>query len=287
MSDWKSLASPVLSQEPGRDNLEKASFGGGGGVSAPLTNPMFTRTLPHAAMKLLLFPLVCLSVATIAGSALAQTPKTQRERLGYALGAEIGATFKEKGVDFDLAAFNAGLRDAMTGNRPQMTVSQQQEAIMSLNKSVSSGGAPAATGPSAVDKAAADKNKRDGEAFLAANRTKVGVTTTSSGLQYKVLRDGTGPLPKASDRVVVKYRGTLINGTEFDNSEKHNDGTLTVDVTGGVIAGWTEALKMMHVGAKWQLFIPSSLAYGDAPVGADIGPGSTLIFEVELLSIKK
>ena len=113
------------------------------------------------------------------------------------------------------------------------------------------------------------------------------MTTTSSGLQYKVLRDGTGPLPKASDTVTVKYRGTLTNGTEFDNSEKHNDGTLTVAVTGGVITGWTEALKMMRVGSKWQLYIPSSLAYGDQPVGADIGPGSTLIFDVELLSIKK
>ena len=113
------------------------------------------------------------------------------------------------------------------------------------------------------------------------------MTTTASGLQYKVIRDGTGPLPKASDRVVVKYRGTLPNGTEFDNSDKHNDGTLTVDVTGGVIAGWSEALKMMRVGAKWQLFVPSSLAYGDTAVGADIGPGSTLVFDVELLSIKK
>ena len=236
-------------------------------------------------MKFLRPLIVCLAATVLAGHARAQTPKTQRERLGYALGAEIGQTFKEKGVDFDVSAFSAGLRDTMSGNHPQMTVAQQQEMIMSLTKG---GGATAGAGrASAADTATADKNKRDGEAFLAANRTKVGVQTTASGLEYKVLRDGTGPMPKASDSVVVKYRGMLINGNEFDNSEKHGDGTLKVDVTGGVITGWTEALKMMRVGAKWELYIPSSLAYGDTAVGADIGPGSTLIFDVELLSIKK
>ena len=94
-------------------------------------------------------------------------------------------------------------------------------------------------------------------------------------------------MPKASDTVTVKYRGTLINGTEFDNSEKHGDGTLTVAVTGDVIAGWSDALKLMQTGSKWQLYIPSTLAYGDQAVGADIGPGSTLVFDVELLAIKK
>ena len=155
---------------------------------------------------------------------------------------------------------------------------------MSLNK----GGATAPAKPVAADMAAVDKNKRDGEAFLAANRAKPGVQALPSGLQYKVLREGAGPVPKASDTVTVKYRGTLINGTEFDNSEKHGSGTLETEVSPDkIIAGWVDALKMMHTGAKWQLYIPSSLAYGDQPVGADIGPGSTLIFDVELLSIKK
>ncbi len=265
--------------------MERA-FDKPGGV-APLdgTARAFLRILLRVAMKFPLPLIVCLFTVALAGSARAQAPKTQREKLGYALGAEIGQTFKEKGVDFDLAAFNAGLRDTMSGNRPQMTVAQQQEMIMSLTKSAGTEGGTGKT--PAVDTAAADKNKRDGEAFLAANRTKVGVQTTASGLQYKVLRDGTGPMPKASDSVVVKYRGTLTNGAEFDNSDKHGDGTLKIDVTGGVITGWTEALKMMRVGSKWQLYIPSSLAYGDTAVGADIGPGSTLIFDVELLSIKK
>ncbi len=232
-------------------------------------------------MKPLLPLTLCVFAAVAVRPAWAE-PKSPREKLGYALGAEIASTFKSQGVDFDLSAFNAGVRDAMGGNRLQMTSAQIQETIMALNK----GGGASSSKP-AVDTAAADKNKREGEAFLASNRSKVGVQTLTSGLQYKVLRDGTGPVPKASDTVVVKYRGTLINGTEFDNSEKHGDGTLTIGVTGDVIPGWTEALKLMRTGAKWQLFIPSALAYGDQAVGTDIGPGSTLVFDVELLAIKK
>ena len=230
-------------------------------------------------MKTASFLTVCLLAAAVV-TARAQAPKTQRERVGYALGAEIGQTFKSQGVDFDVAAFNNAVRDAMSGNRLQMTSSQIQEVIMALNK----GGAAK---PATTDTTALDKNKREGDAFLAANRSKAGVQTLSSGLQYKVLKEGTGPVPKASDTVTVKYRGTLINGTEFDNSEKHGDGTLTVAVTGDVIAGWTDALKLMKTGSKWQLYIPSTLAYGDQAVGADIGPGSTLVFDVELLAIKK
>jgi FKBP-type peptidyl-prolyl cis-trans isomerase len=133
---------------------------------------------------------------------------------------------------------------------------------------------------------AAAKNKSEGETFLAANKSKEGVVTLPSGLQYKILTAGTGPKPTASDTVVCNYRGTLINGTEFDNSSKHGQpATFTV---GKVIKGWTEALQLMPVGSKWQLFIPSSLAYGEPgqPRGG-IGPNSTLIFEVELLSVQE
>ncbi len=132
----------------------------------------------------------------------------------------------------------------------------------------------------------ADKNKRDGEAFLAANRSKPGVQTMPSGLQYKIIREGTGRCPRRSDTVTVKYRGTLINGTEFDNSEKHGDGTLTFAVTGGVIAGWTDAQKMKP-GAKWQLYIPSTLAYGDRRSARTSARARRCIFDVELLAIKK
>ncbi|MGH9569716.1 MAG: FKBP-type peptidyl-prolyl cis-trans isomerase, partial [Candidatus Angelobacter sp.] len=127
-------------------------------------------------------------------------------------------------------------------------------------------------------------NKKEGEAFLAANKTKEGVITTPSGLQYKVLKQGTGPKPTTTDKVVCNYKGTLINGKEFDSSYKRGEpATFPVN---GVIKGWTEALQLMPVGSKYQLFIPADLAYGERGAGADIGPDATLIFEVELLSIE-
>jgi FKBP-type peptidyl-prolyl cis-trans isomerase len=132
---------------------------------------------------------------------------------------------------------------------------------------------------------AAAKNKTEGEAFLAANKAKDGVVTLPSGLQYKILTAGTGPKPTASDSVVCNYRGTLINGTEFDSSYKR--GQPATFGVGQVIKGWTEALQLMPVGSKWQVVIPSSLAYGDRGAGAEIGPNATLIFEVELLSIQE
>ena len=133
-------------------------------------------------------------------------------------------------------------------------------------------------------KLAGDANQKEGAAFLAANKTKEGVVTTSSGLQYKVLKQGDGPKPTATDSVVCNYRGTLINGTEFDSSYKRGQpATFPVN---GVIKGWTEALQLMPTGSKWQLFVPADLAYGARGAGQDIGPNATLIFEVELLSIQ-
>ena len=132
--------------------------------------------------------------------------------------------------------------------------------------------------------AAGEANKKEGDAFLAANKAKDGVVTLPSGLQYKILTQGTGPKPTATDSVVCNYRGTLINGTEFDSSYKRGE-PATFPVS-GVIKGWTEALQLMPVGSKWQLFVPSDLAYGERSPGPEIGPDSTLIFEVELLSIQ-
>ena len=133
-------------------------------------------------------------------------------------------------------------------------------------------------------KAAAEKNSKDGEAFLAENKKKDGVKSTASGLQYKVIKAGDGVMPKGTDTVSVNYKGTLIDGTEFDSSYKRGE-AATFPVS-GVIKGWTEALQLMKVGSKWQLFIPSNIAYGERGAGGEIGPNATLIFEVELLSIK-
>ena len=131
---------------------------------------------------------------------------------------------------------------------------------------------------------AAEVNKKEGDAFLAANKTKDGVVTLPSGLQYKILTQGTGPKPTPTDSVVCNYKGTLLNGTEFDSSYKR--GQPATFPVGGVIKGWTEALQLMPVGSKWQLFVPSDLAYGQRGPGGGIGPNSTLVFEVELISIK-
>jgi FKBP-type peptidyl-prolyl cis-trans isomerase len=130
---------------------------------------------------------------------------------------------------------------------------------------------------------AGQANQLEGTQFLAANKAKPGVVALPSGLQYKILKEGTGPKPTAADSVVCNYRGTLVNGTEFDASSKHG-GPATFPVT-GVIKGWTEALQLMPVGSKWELYVPSDLAYGERSPGGEIGPNSTLIFEVELLSI--
>jgi FKBP-type peptidyl-prolyl cis-trans isomerase FklB len=134
-------------------------------------------------------------------------------------------------------------------------------------------------------KKAAEKNKKDGAAFLAENKKKEGVVTLPSGLQYKIITQGTGNTPKATDTVTVNYRGSLVDGTEFDSSYKRGQpATFPVN---GVIKGWTEALQLMKEGAKWQLFIPSDLAYGEKGAGNVIGPNATLIFDVELISAKE
>src|SRR5262249_42118223 len=133
-------------------------------------------------------------------------------------------------------------------------------------------------------KQAAETNQKDGESFLAANKTKEGIVTLPDGLQYKILKAGTGPKPTTTDTVVCNYRGTLVNGTEFDSSYKRGQ-PVTFPVS-GVIKGWTEALQLMPVGSKWQLFIPSNLAYGERAMSPELGPNSTLIFDVELVSIQ-
>jgi len=170
------------------------------------------------------------------------------------------------------------MRDALSGAKPAMTDDEVKSTLTELRTQLQQKQA-------AVTKEASEKNKKEGEAFLATNKGKEGVTTLPSGLQYKILQEGTGKKPQATDTVQCNYRGTLIDGTEFDSSTKHG-GPATFPVN-GVIKGWTEALQLMPVGSKWQLFIPSDLAYGDRGAGGNIGPGATLIFEVELVSIQE
>jgi FKBP-type peptidyl-prolyl cis-trans isomerase len=189
---------------------------------------------------------------------------------------KMGANFEKQSVPVDPAILARGIRDAMGGGKTLLTDDEAQAAIMAVQTEVRKQQQEKAQEAGAA-------NKKQGDAFLADNKTKEGVVTLPSGLQYKILTAGTGPKPTASDSVVCNYRGTFIDGKEFDSSYKRGQ-PATFPVT-GVIKGWTEALELMPVGSKWQLFVPSDLAYGDAG-RPGIEPSSTLIFEVELLSIE-
>ena len=205
--------------------------------------------------------------------------KTERERVGYAIGANVGRGMKEQGVDADPAALAAAVSDAMTGAPLKMTDAEMQSTLTALQEGVQKK-------QMEKSKVAGDANKKEGDAFLAANKAKDGVKTTASGLQYKVIKEGTGASPKATDTVSVNYRGTLVSGKEFDSSLKGNGGKPVSFPVNRVIPGWTEAFQLMKVGSKYQLFIPPNLAYGDRGAGADIGPNATLVFDVELVGIE-
>jgi FKBP-type peptidyl-prolyl cis-trans isomerase len=208
--------------------------------------------------------------APASGSQSPSTLATQKEKLSYALGMNIG-----KNLHRNLLL--QGMKDASAGGQTLMTDQEAQAAVTELQNDLRKK-------QEEKTQAAGGNNQKEGEAFLAANKTKPGIVTLPSGLQYKILKAGTGAKPTATDSVVCNYRGTLIDGTEFDSSYKRGQpATFPVN---GVIKGWTEALQLMPVGSKWQLFVPSSLAYG--PQGPQaIGPNATLIFEVELVSIQK
>jgi FKBP-type peptidyl-prolyl cis-trans isomerase FklB len=193
------------------------------------------------------------------------------------IGNGLSGNLKKQGVEVDWSLVAKGLKDAVAGGKTQLTEEEAQAVLKEVQTEVQKQ-------QQEKMKEAADKNKSEGESFLAANKSKEGVVTLPDGLEYKILTAGTGPKPAPTDSVVCNYRGTLINGTEFDSSYKRGQ-PATFGVS-QVIKGWTEALQLMPVGSKWQLFIPSNLAYGPRGAGAEIGPDSTLIFEVELLSIQ-
>lgn len=219
--------------------------------------------------------------ATAAKSGTAVTLKTEKEKFSYAVGLKTGQrmaeSFNKQSVPYDPALLARGLKDGLSSGKPLLTDEEAQAAIKVVQEEV---------GKKQQEKMqeAAATDKKEGDDFLAANKGKDGVVTLPSGLEYKILKEGSGPKPTASDTVVCNYRGTLIDGKEFDSSYKRGQ-PATFPVS-GVIKGWTEALQLMPVGSKWQLFIPPGLAYGERGAGPDIGPDSTLIFEVELLSIQ-
>ena len=198
--------------------------------------------------------------------------KDQKDKVSYSIGMNIGFNLSKQKVDINPDILAAGIKDAIAG-KPQLTQDQVKDVMAQFEKDMEQ-----------KQKQAGEKNKAEGAKFLEENKKKPGIKTTASGLQYKVEKEGTGAQPKATDMVTVNYRGTLMDGTEFDSSYKRGQpATFPVN---GVIKGWTEALQLMKVGSKYQLWIPPNLAYGERSVSPELGPNSTLIFEVELMDAK-
>lgn len=215
-------------------------------------------------------------------SSTAKTPapvtlQTPKDKLSYSIGMNIGKSLKRDNLDVDPEILLRALKDVLAGGKPLMSDEEVQSTLTNLQTELRKR-------QQEEREQQAETNKKEGDAFLAANKTKEGVVVLPSGLQYKILQEGTGPKPTATDTVTVNYRGTLLNGTEFDSSYKH--GQPASFPVGRIIKGWTEALELMPVGSKWQLFIPADLAYGPNGAAPSIGPNSTLVFEVELLSIQ-
>ncbi|MFT5323427.1 MAG: FKBP-type peptidyl-prolyl cis-trans isomerase FklB [Planctomycetaceae bacterium] len=210
---------------------------------------------------------------------LVMSPK---EKASYGIGMNIGRSIKQQGLgadDLDVSVVARGIFDALSGKESVLSQAELSAAFDELQRMIE-----------AKKGAAAGKNAEAGKKFLAANAKKPGIKTTKTGLQYEIIRSGNGPTPTKADTVTTHYKGQLINGDIFDGSYRGKaptpaDEPISFPV-GGVIAGWTEALQLMKVGDKWRLFIPSELAYGERGAGKDIGPGATLIFEIELIAIK-
>src|SRR5580704_15808506 len=236
-------------------------------TSTPQTSPTTTPKPPAAKPG-----------STVARKPAVLTLKTQKDKASYAIGLNIGKSMHKDSVDVDPSILLRGLKDGLAGSKPLLTDDEARAAMVTLQAE--------------MRKKQEEKmlvqgvtNKKEGEAFLAENKTKDGVVTLPSGLQYKILKEGTGPKPTSADTVVCNYKGTLLDNTEFDSSYKR--GQPATFPVGGVIKGWTEALQLMPVGSKWQLFIPSDLAYGArGGPGGGIGPNAALVFEVELISIQ-
>jgi len=219
---------------------------------------------------------LCAGVALEVSAAEQGQFKDEKDKTSYALGLSFGKQLKQNDIEINFDGYLKGIKDGLAG-QAAMTDEQLRETMTALNQQVRA---------KSMEKQKADqeKSKKAGEAYLAENKKKEGVTTTPSGLQYKVLTKGTGKIPTTNDTVVCHYRGTLIDGTEFDSSYKKGEPT-EFPVT-RVIPGWTEALQLMPVGSKWQLVIPSNIAYGERG-NPRIPGGSTLLFDIELIDIKK
>lgn len=203
---------------------------------------------------------------------VAAAPTTEMEKFSYALGYQIGQGFKRDSLEIDMDHLSQAISDVLQNREPQLSVVDMRSAMVTMQRKIE-----------AREVQRALQAKADGEAFLSANKKKEGVTTLASGLQYKVIKSGSGKQPKATDSITAHYQGSLINGTVFDSS--YQRGTPATFAVNQVIQGWQQVLPLMHEGDKWQVFIPSSLGYGESGAGSTIGPNETLLFDIELISV--
>jgi FKBP-type peptidyl-prolyl cis-trans isomerase len=226
------------------------------------------------------------AAATVATNAPKLSPQEQKERWSYAIGVNIGNNIKRGGVDLDVDVIAAAMKDMLAGKESKLTEQQSQDAFRTYQTESRSK-------QDELRKQSAEKNKKAGDAFLAENKNKPGVKTQTVSLpgggtaemQYKVITEGTGAIPKSNDVVLVNYHGRLLNGKEFDSSAKHGDKPARFPVN-RVVRGWTEALQLMKTGSKWEIYLPANLAYGDNGNGPTIEPGATLVFDMELTGIE-
>lgn len=219
------------------------------------------------------FTILALSF-TAAAHAAEPTLSTDKEKVSYLLGYQVGSQLKQQGFEIDIQALSFAIQDVMAGNAMRLTEAQAREVMERQQQQLME-----------KQQQQSKVNAEEGKAFLAANKEKAGVTTLDNGLQYMVIAEGKGKQPKETDTVTVHYRGTLIDGTEFDSS--HGRGEPATFPVNRVIPGWTQILQLMKEGDKWQVFIPSELAYAERGAGAQIGPNATLIFEIELIKVNE
>ena len=217
------------------------------------------------------------------GAQETQVFKTHKDEISYVAGVEMARTLKAQGMEVNTDLFIKGLQDELSGGKLLLSDDEIRKASAMFHAELRRKQNETREKLALETRMAAEDNKKKGEAFLAENRTKEGVVTLPSGLQYKILKAGDGRKPTEADTVEVNYRGSLIDGTPFDSSQVGKPSTLKLT---GVIPGWKEALKLMPVGSRWQLFIPPQLAYGARRATPVIGPNATLIFDVELVAIK-
>lgn len=235
---------------------------------------MLKRTLVTAAA----LSLCCLSQSAWSENNKAEKLDNKKDKISYSIGMDVGKSIQKQKIEINPEFFLAGLKDGMLNKYGMMTEEEVRQTLLALQTEI-------VERQNTEMKAMASKNLTEGEKFLAENKKQKGVVTLPSGLQYRVIKDGSGESPKATDTVTTHYRGKLIDGTEFDSS--YSRGEPARFAVNAVIPGWTEALQIMKPGAKWELFIPPKLAYGENGIGQLIGPNSTLIFDVELMSVDK